>query len=267
MKQRLLHIIFLLSFAACTHAATDSVGIVRNYWSVGVGSMSLADTYLSNQLYKGIVVDLHAEHHGWYRGSDRRLSWQVYDYWSYAPMLVNVSYSAATQYAGLTLGYGTHYVWRPVRGLELSAGGLLDIHGALKYNQRNVNNIASGDIELQLLASVGVNWHYDWRRNRLTLGYSLSTPILGAMFVPEMGQSYYELYLSLPKGLSDVVHFSSFHNRQGVRGKFRVELTFGTGTLFLALNHDYRQWQANSISVLNNTISGQLGFALNLKPL
>lgn len=257
----------VMSVLSASLSAVDTVGVVRNWWSVGAGKLSVADTYLSNQRYSGVVVDLHAVHQGWYRGTDRRVSWQVYDYWYYAPMLMNVSYSAYLQYAGVDIGYGSHYVWRPVGALVLSAGGVVDIHGAVRYHNRNVNNMASGDVEIQLLASAGAGWSYDWRKNRLTVDYSLSVPVIGTMFVPEMGQSYYELYLMLPKGLSDVVHFSSFHNRQGVRGKFRVELKFGTGTLFIAMNHDYRQWHANGISVVSNSLSGQIGFALNLKPL
>lgn len=257
-------IVFACSLVSVWLNAADTLQVVRSWWSVGVGTVTAADTYLSNQLYKGVSIDLHARHVGRYRGADRRVEWEMYDSWRYSPMLINASHSAAYMYGGLHIGYGSYYTWNLVDNLVLKAGGAVDLHGAVRYQTRNVNNIASADIEAQLMAGGGIAWHKVWRRFRLGLFYDIKIPVMGAMFVPQMGQSYYELYLSLPKGLSDVIHFASFHNRQGVNGKLGVELDFGRGTLFFSLDHDFQLWQANNILVYNNSLSGHIGFALNL---
>jgi hypothetical protein len=91
-----------------------------------------------------------------------------------------------------------------------------------------------------------------------------STPLIGGMFVPEMGQSYYEIYLGLPSALNDVAHFSSFHNRQGIKGNLSVNFILPTVTLFVGMTHNHQWWQGNNMIFYVKELSGQIGIALNL---
>lgn len=261
--RRFLIVISFVCASAVLGAAGGAGGASRNWWSVEAGGASVADTYLSNQEYSGVVFGFNARHAGWYAGTER-VGWEVYDHWRYAPQLVNASRSAAYRYASLTVGYGTHYIWQPGCGFRLKAGGAAEVHGALKMQSRNVNNVASGDISAVVLATAGAEWRRAYRGWQFVLAYDVAVPVAGAMFVPQMGQSYYELYLTLPRGLGEVVHFASLHNMQGVRGDFRADFRYRTFTFFVGFTHDYRQWRANGIECYDSFLTGRLGFALTI---
>lgn len=270
-KSVVLILLLSVGVAVCAQPAVsgDAVGrreessSCQNRWSLSVGQQSLADTYLSPQQYKGLIFGLDAVHYDYYRNTDR-VVWAFYDSWHYAPLLVNASHSAALQYASLNVGYATYYRWEPLAGLELYAGGMADIHGAVKLHGRNVNNIASADIEAQLYASAAVRWSHRWNKWGLALNYTIATPVIGTFFAPEMGQSYYELYLHLPRNIGDVVHFSSFHNRRGADGLFSVDFTFKSFAFFLAFNHNYQWHAANNITGYTDALQGRIGIRIDI---
>ena len=243
--------------------ATEATNRSYNRWAVNVGEMAISDHFLSNQEYKGLSLGLDAYHTAYYNGSDSCVSWLVYDHWRYG-QLINASYSAMIQYIGGNAGFASHYNWHPIRGLRLMAGGSVDIYGAIKNQTRNVNNPSSGDIQLYLMASVGAQYKLSWKRWALSLDYMASTPLIGGMFVPEMGQSYYEIYTNLPSAFNDVAHFTSLHNRQGVRGNLSVNFTLPTVTLFIGMTHNHQWWHANYMNFYVKELSGQVGIALNL---
>jgi hypothetical protein len=243
--------------------ATETTNRSYNRYAINIGEMAITDHYLSNQEYKGLSLGLDAYHTAYYNDSDSCVSWLVYDHWRYG-QLINASYSAMIQYIGGNAGFASHYNWHPIKGLKLMAGGAIDIYGALKNQSRNVNNPSSGDIQLNLMASVGAQYKLSWKRWALSFDYMASTPLIGGMFVPEMGQSYYEIYTNIPKSLNDVVHFTSLHNRQGIRGNLSLNFTLPTVTLFIGMTHNHQWWHANNLSFYVHELSGQIGLALNL---
>ena len=241
----------------------NTTSVSQNRWSFVFGFNSVVDTYLSNQQYQGFTYGFDAQHYGTYRNTDKVL-WSAYDRWRFAPMLINASYSATIMYGAVNLGYSTHYRWALGGGFDVMLGGVVDIHGAVKYQTRNVNNVAAGDVELQLHASAAAKWTHSWQRFALDVSYEVFTPIIGTFFMPEMGQSYYELYLTLPHGLNDVVHFSSFHNRVGARGQLAVDFNFKGFAFFVAFNHNYQYHAANNLECVDRELSGSLGFRLQI---
>ena len=243
--------------------ATEATNRSYNRYAINIGEMAITDHYLSNQEYKGLSLGLDAYHTAYYNGSDSCVSWLVYDHWRYG-QLINASYSAMIQYIGGNAGFASHYNWRPIKGLRLMAGGAIDIYGALKNQSRNVNNPSSGDIQVNLMASVGAQYKLSWKRCALSFDYMASTPLIGGMFVPEMGQSYYEIYINLPSAFNDVAHFTSLHNRQGIRGNLSINFTLPTVTLFVGMTHNHQWWHANYMNFYVKELSGQIGIALNL---
>lgn len=243
--------------------ATEATNRSYNRWAINVGEMAIADHYLSNQEYKGLTLGLEAYHTAYYRESDSCVSWLIYDQWRYG-QLINSSYSAIIQYISGNAGFASHYNWQPIKGLKLMAGGAIDLYGALKNQSRNVNNPMSVDIQLNLMASVGAEYRLSLKKWALSFNYIANTPLVGGMFVPEMGHSYYEIYENLPYVMKDIVHFTSFHNRQGVRGNLSVNFVLPTVTLFVGMTHNHQWWNANNIEFYLHELSGQVGIALNL---
>ena len=260
MKLKLIIIGLVVSIGL---SAIETTNRSYNKWGINIGEMSVADHYLSNQQYKGLTIGLDVTHTFFYKGIDSCVSWQVYDNWRYGK-LINPSYTAMIQYIGGNAGFASHYNWRPIKGLHLMVGGAIDIYGALKNQSRNINNPISGDIQINLMASVGAQYKITWKKWALSFDYMATTPLLGGMFVPEIGHSYYEIYLNTPSVLNDIVHFTSFHNRQGVRGNLSVNFTLPTITLFVGMTHNHQWWHANKLSFYLHELSGQVGIALNL---
>lgn len=262
-KATITTIILFLSATIALGQQQDNEHLVSNRWSVSIGNISVVDNYLSNQEYSGMLYGFQAQHGAYYKNTEKRVSWHFYDNWRYGK-LINASYSATIDYASLNIGFGSHYNWNIAKGLMVKAGSKIDILGAIKYQNRNVNNPASGDIHLQLFASGAVQYFLKWNKFALLFHYSINTPVLGCMFVPEMGQSYYEIYLKLPKGINDITHFTSFHNMQGVDGNFSIQYIFRGFTLYTAFRHDNRWWHANNLSFYNKELSCQIGVIVDL---
>lgn len=78
--------------------------------------------------------------------------------------------------------------------LTLSAGGEIGGRVGVLYNSRNGNNPANARAQSQLSALLVARYTIPLSRRALTLDYRLSLPLLGAMFSPQYGQSYYNLF-------------------------------------------------------------------------
>ena len=259
MKLKLLIISIIVSVELL---ATETICHSNNRFAINIGKMAITDHYLSNQEYKGLSLGLDINHTNYYNNTNNRLSWQIYDNWRYS-QLINPSYTAIIQYIGCNAGFATHYNWYPTKNLRLIAGSAIDAYGALKTQSRNINNPYSGDIQLNLLASIEAQYQLSWRKWALSFNYLTTTPLIGVMFVPEIGQSYYEIYLNLPS-LNNITHFTSFHNRQGIKGNLSINFILPTVTLFVAMTHNHQWWKANNMNFYIKELSGQIGIALNL---
>lgn len=78
--------------------------------------------------------------------------------------------------------------------LTLAAGGQMGSTLGVLYNSRNGNNPANARANAQLSALLAARYGLPLGRRTLTLDYRLSIPLLGAMFSPQYGQSYYNLF-------------------------------------------------------------------------
>ena len=258
--KRLLYILIMCSLAGGVFAQPV------NRWSVRVGEFCSYDPVLSPQQSSGVSITLNALHYAPYRDSSN-VWWSFRDQFRYSPMLNDAS-SSRTHFGSVRLDYGTHYRFQLAHGLSLTAGGCLDIYGGIKYNTRNVNNIASADVQIGLRAMVSGHYEHDFS-SKFGMGvhYGLSTPLIGCFFAPEYGESYYEIWLYLPESLGHTIHFSAPHNRQGVMGELMVDFMFPHGTLFVGFTHENEWWQTDACHFRQADIAGCVGFALRLQAL
>lgn len=235
-----------------------------NRWQIGVGELRSTDKVLSDQQYRGVSVALRALHIGNYKKSNSQIFWSFIDDIKYSSMR-NSSKTARMHYVSVKLDFGTHYVFELGRGFKLSTGGLIDAFGAMKYVPRNVNNVVSADVQVGLRAVITT--HYLYKINeRFSIGchYGLTSPVIGCFFSPEFGESYYEIWQNMSNSLSRDIHFSSFHNRQGVSGELDFDMIFKSGVLTLGFRHENEWWQASGNSFSISDIKGIIGFALRL---
>jgi len=251
-----------MALAVETHCRASQDPAV-NEWSVSAGETRLYDPTISPQQYKGWSLGFRGEHYNLYRNTSV-VEWRFRDRFRYGNLL-NASYSARMHYASVDLTYGSHYVFRPLDGLDIRLGGALQLFGDIKYNTRNVNNIAGGNVSVNLLATFALSYDAQLTPTfRLGASYALETPLVGCRFAPQYGESYYEIYLRLPD-LSKNIAFTSLHNHQAVAGNLRLNMTFhNRGTLFLAFTHDHDYFRFSNSLFYVNDLSGSIGFALRL---
>ena len=172
----------------------------------GVGFTNVFDTYLSPQEYTGIDFRVSRESMRMTKWMDGKLSLQSFFQadlgYTHNKVDNNNTFSALANW-----NYGLHYNFPITSNFKLLAGGLADLNGGFVYNLRNTNNPASARAYINLDASGMAVWDLRIKNYPLTLRYQVNLPLMGVMFSPHYGQSYYEIF-SLGNS-SGVVIFTS----------------------------------------------------------
>lgn len=264
MKNKLLGIGAVLWFCALPLQAQlqlpDSARqthFVTRTTMYGVGAANMYDTYLSPQEYKGVEVRVARESMRMTRWADGNLSLQNFlqGYVNYTHNRVDNNNMLAAQ---VNWNYGLHYHIPLTDNFRLLAGGLADLNGGFLYNLRNGNNPASARAYLNIDASVMAVWDVRIKRYPIRLRYQLNLPVMGVMFSPHYGQSYYEIF-SLGNA-AGVVKFTSLHNQPSLRQMLTADLPVGRLKMRLAYLWDAQQSKVNDIRTHAYSHAFMVGF-------
>jgi hypothetical protein len=76
----------------------------------------------------------------------------------------------------------------------LLAGAQIQIEGGALYIPNNGNNPVSVKLRTALAATGMAIYHFPVKGKDWVARYQLDIPLVGAMFAPEFGQSYYEIF-------------------------------------------------------------------------
>lgn len=226
---------------------------------VAIGSSNMYDTYLSPLKYKGTslrIIDEQMKKTSWFHDRFTRL--QLID------LEVNSTQNPAgnaREYSILgQFSWGGHYNLLRTDKFRFAAGGLWNVAGGVLYNQRNSNNPASAkaysNIDLSIIG------FYSWKN--ITFRGQISTPLLGVLFSPHYGQSYYEISLGNSVG---VINFASFHNQRALRGYFTADIPISKIMLRVGYLSALRQTKVHDIISHNyshNFVIGLVSESINL---
>ncbi len=113
------------------------------------------------------------------------------------------------------------------------------------YNTRNGNNPAQAIAEMHLSASAAFLWRFRLWKQPLVLSDQMDIPLIGMMFSPAYGQSYYEIF-TLGNRDHNICLTTPF-NAPTLRNQLAVDLPFRRCTLRLAYLADFRQSRTNEI--------------------
>ncbi len=253
MNKRLLTLFCWLGFL--TQAVMAGTPIERSLM-VGVGHSSQLDTYLSPLEYKGTHLNLLRETMRQTRWADNRLYFhQLLD----GAISMTKSPAENANDLGGRIGYdaGWLYHWQAMSHLCLQGGGLAGVDFGGLYNNRNGNNPVQVRGNLDLSASVGAVWDFRLLKKTCTLQYKADLPIIGGMFSPQYGQSYYEIYQG---DNSHNVCFTYPGNALSLRQRVMLDIALGKASLRIGYLNDVRQSHVNEIKAHDICHSFLIGY-------
>ena len=254
-------IAILFSVVSCAVFAQERNNYVNNSWTVSYGTFNLNDTYLSPLKYFGWDVQLDAVHQKFFKKTPN-LFWKNHNTFTYA-YLINKPATADIMYVSVDLGFGVNYVFYEKNNLAFYAGGYASLFFAGKYNQRNVNNIASIDANFAVSSDFGARYRIKLgQKANLVLRDEFKIPLIGAMFVPEMGTLYYEYLFG---NWNNSFHFTSFHNRLGIKNNVLLDFEFNKFILRLTCLQNFQKWHANNLNFKTFQYNFGIGFVVNLQ--
>lgn len=224
--------------------AADPTRYVTRATLYGAGFTNIYDTYLSPQEYKGVEFRVSRESMRMTPWLDGRVSRQTFFQANFGYTHNKVD-NNNTMSALANWNYGLHYHFPLTPNFTLLAGAVADLNGGFVYNLRNGNNPASARAYINLAASGMAIWRLRIRQYPITLRYQLNLPVMGVMFSPNYGQSYYEIFTL---GNADgVVRFTSLHNQPSLRQMLTADFPVGRARMRLAYLCDLQQSHVNSI--------------------
>ena len=244
--------------------AQDSLQATRHVMRsvmIGAGHNNTFETYLSPLEYEGPEVRFAYETMRMTRLMDGNVSAQNL-LQLHASYTENISQTNHT-YGGLVnWSYALHYQFRPAKGLKILFGPMLDLNAGVVYNRRNSNNPAQAKAYGGLGASGMLIYRFRIKNYPLTVRWQANLPLLGVMFSPEFGESYYEIF-SLGNGGRNVV-FTSLHNNPSLRQLLTLDFPVGNTVMRVGYVCDLQQAKVNNLKSHTYSHDFMIGVVRNL---
>ena len=264
MKLKLILFLICLSSCMLSRAQEDSLLVKRHVVRstlVGAGYANVFDTYLSPLEYKGPEVRFLFENMRMTRLLGGKVSEQHL-------FQVNFDYTqnptkSVKSYSGLiNWSYSLHYQKKYTERLKLLFGPMLDINGGVIYNQRNSNNPAQAKAYASLGASAMILYKFYIGNYPFSLRYQANLPLMGIMFSPEYGESYYEIF-GLGNGGKNIL-FTSLHNMPSLRQLLTLDIPVKKTILRIGYLCDIQQSKVNNLKSHTYSHDFMIGVVRNL---
>ena len=190
MKNKWIWFVFLMFLAskAGTAVAQES----SSAHSIGIGGTNILDTYISQEKYKGTgltylyIRERTKPGKHWSNVIEHELDLSKADDRSKTTSEMEASYN---------LYWGRYRSWKLLNDhLRLQAGGLVNGTLGFIYNMTSSNNPAQARAAINLMPSAIATYDFCLWKKRFDVRYELNLPLLGVMFSPNYGQSYYEIF-------------------------------------------------------------------------
>jgi len=230
-----------------------------NLWSLG--TTQILDTYLSPEKYKGLALRSISQ-----TTQDKTLHhWARQTTWHTS---ITYTHNRADNANNLGIDEYYSYAWHrklPLKSdrLRLKAGVMVEGRAGILYNTRNSNNPVQARLSAAAKPSVVADYRFEVKKHPLLLRYEADFPLLGLMFSPNYGQSYYEIF---SRGNYDHnVIVTTPINTPSFRQMLTADLTLGKTVFRFGYLGDYQQAKINSLKQHEYTHALLLGIVKTLK--
>lgn len=217
--------------------------VITNSQMIGIGYADILDTYLSPEKYDGL--ELRYVSHTTRDRMGRKWSRMLVHQGRFATV-ENRSGDGSELSGDYTFDYGFHRNWLLCGGkLHLLAGLSASANIGFLYNTRNENNPAQAHLSLNIAPYGAVSYSFRLWNKPMKIRYEASVPVVGLMFSPNYGQSYYEIF---NKGDYDHnVVPTTFVNSPSLRQTLTLDFTLRRTTLRIGYMGDFRQAKVNDL--------------------
>ena len=246
-KMMAIVIVFLSPFLANAQEKGDSllpktVRIDRTT-ALAIGMTNRLDTYLSPQDYKGSTER--------FLSNVLRSRRNMWDLQFSHEGAVDITHNKADNADALSGHYDFAFAmmkrWEMLDGaMTLRAGGMTNLYLGFAYNTKNVaNNPAQGYASWSIGCAGSATYRVKVGRHIVPLTYEVRMPLVGIMFSPAYGQSYYELFYG--GKYDDNIVFTNV-STPSLRHQFSVDLPlWRKASLRIGYLGDVRQAKPNHL--------------------
>lgn len=186
--------------------ATGTEEVYRNLkheaFSVGVGSAHRADTYLTPLHYAGFGLDVNYEYARDFKTKPLMWTLKVGAEMDRTHNAVrnSVMYGAEFE-ARWDMLWHTNIDGKDYNRWQFGVGGGTTLDAGALYQKRNGNNPVAANASMTLDATALAATRFQVGKIPVTMMYRATLPFVGAMFAPDYGQLYYEIYMGDTKGI------------------------------------------------------------------
>ena len=186
MKNKLLLLFITLTPGCAVAQESTSANIF------GVGSSRILDTYINQEKYSGIgFTYLYIKERA---RADKRWN-SVIEHEIDLSTTKDRSKDNQMMEGNYYLYWGLYRHWQLLGDrLTVQAGGLANANLGFLYDTTSSNNPAQGRLSLNIMPAAIATYRFPLFRKQFALRYELNVPLVGVMFSPNYGQSYYEIF-------------------------------------------------------------------------
>ena len=148
--------------------------------------------------------------------------------------------------------------------LMVTAGAGVDATVGFRYNAQNSNNPAQAEAAVCFTPAMAADWRFflvspkSNRRHTLGMRYEAAVPLVGVMFSPAYGQSYYEIFARADYDHNVCTIWVG--NAPSLRQRLLFNFKLLKRQFFIGYEGDYRQARVNDIKYHRYTNAAVLGW-------
>ena len=185
MRHNILSLLLLLPLIAS--AQTER----RTSYMIGVGPTKIYDTYLSQEHFSGTGLTFLATS----QRSNANLHWStLMEHQAHLASADDRSGDSNEMQGDYLFLIGRLRRFDILPSLSVEVGGMAVANAGFIYNTSNGNNPAQARLSLNVMPTATATWRFRLFHRQMALRYETQLPLVGVMFSPNYGQSYYEIF-------------------------------------------------------------------------